>query len=58
MWIKRHREEFSLCDWQFLLEFDTTVFYTEGKLQHLFIHLGFRGFDFFRELSTLGGWVE
>ena len=32
MWIKRHREEFSLCDWQFLLEFDTTVFYTEGKL--------------------------
>jgi len=32
MGIERHREKFSLCDGQLLLELDMTIFYTERKL--------------------------
>lgn len=53
MRIKRHREEFSLCDWQFLLEFDKAVFHAKGESQHFFVHFGFRRFCFFGQLNAL-----
>lgn len=58
MWVKRHGEEFSLCNWQLLLKFKATVFNTKCELWDPFIFLRFRGFNSFRWLDVLMMGVE